>query len=215
MKDFLNKANELFGKGLDTAKKGCKMASQKFSEIEEETKNRLSIVEKEKEVDKLFKELGKKVYRAYINKSKEDTKDICKEIDKILEEKTDLEKNVLKLKDLIVCENCSNTIDIKCSFCPYCGFAQDNKEENIVVEDVVKEEKSEKVKKAKEVKEEVKENKEDKEKPKKEKTVAKSKKEDKPKVATIKLEKNKVSENKEDKTKKATKKTTKKTKEEK
>lgn len=175
MKEFFNKANIFFEKGLDSAKKGCKMASKKISEIEEETKNRLSIVEKEKEVDKLFKELGKKVYKSYINKEKADTKEICKEIDQILEEKTNLENNVLKLKDLVVCENCHNTIDVTCTFCPYCGYIQESKEEEIIVE--------EEPKKETKVKKETKTKKEVKKEPK-----AKEPKKEKPKVATIKLE---------------------------
>lgn len=194
MKDFLNKANEILEKGLDSAKKGAKVAGEKIDAFAEETKTRFSIVEKEKEVDKLLKELGSKIYRDYLNKKLEDkeSKKICKEIDEKLKEKTKLENDVLSLKDLVICENCKNTIDINSTFCKYCGYPQEKEEEKEVKkENKTKKTSSEKVteakaKKAKQAEKKI-EEKENKTKSKAETKKTETKKQ--PKVATIKLDK--------------------------
>ena len=189
MKDFLNKANEIFEKGLDSAKKGAKVAGEKIAALEEEAKNRYTIVEKEKEVEGLLKELGTKVYKKHLNKEPEDKeiKLICKEIDKALKEKTKLENDVLNLKDLVICENCKNTIDINSTFCKYCGYPQDKKEKE-------KEIKTEKVKNATTAKKKTCKTKTVKKEsnPKEKETKKQVKKQ--PKVATIKLEKKNTKE---------------------
>ena len=124
--DFKDKVKDAFEKASDVAGKTYKSVADKSSKLVEEAKLKIKVSETETEIAELFKEIGLSVYEKYKSGAKIDTAlaKECKRIEKMYKEIEMLDIKVLYLKDLRVCEACSETIGIENKFCPVCGEKQ-------------------------------------------------------------------------------------------
>lgn len=136
--EFMKKVNEIGKKVGETAQETYKTVTSKSGKFFEETKLKMSIGDKEEDIEKLYQDMGKKVYDLHkAGESVEDFEETCKEIDDILFEIKNIESKILLTKDLRKCENCGEIIEAECAYCSSCGV----KQEKIIVEDKKEKEK--------------------------------------------------------------------------
>lgn len=100
------------------------------SKIQRESKCKKTIAENKSKIESLYAEIGKKVYEN--RKINEDlmtyVEEKTNEIDAMLSENEELQKEILKLNNKKVCPNCKAEIDITTTFCPQCGKEQEKVE---------------------------------------------------------------------------------------
>lgn len=100
------------------------------NKIQKENRCKKTIGENNSKVSRLYNEIGKKVYE---NRKVDDTlisyiEEKTLEIDKLLNENEDLEKEILALNNMKICKNCKAKIAMNTLFCPQCGTEQEKKE---------------------------------------------------------------------------------------
>ncbi|MDD3303514.1 MAG: zinc ribbon domain-containing protein [Clostridia bacterium] len=143
--DRVTKISKIVGK---TATDTYNTVADKSGKVFEDAKLKLSIADKETEIEKVYEEMGKTIYDSYKNGEdigKVFTKE-AKKIDKFLAEIDDMNKKILFNKGLRACDSCGEIISNECTFCQSCGKKQ--KPIKIKVEkkeEVKKEEPKEKV----------------------------------------------------------------------
>lgn len=127
--DFMKKVNELTEKVGEFAVDTYKTVSKKSNNLVQETKVKLIINEREDEIEGLYKEIGKNVYRLFQKgENVEDFTATCKMIQTLEEEKIELQDTILELKDLRRCNNCNDSVPKDTQFCPSCGYgSEENK----------------------------------------------------------------------------------------
>jgi hypothetical protein len=124
--EFMKKVEEISKKVGDTASSTYNTVADKSGKLIEETKLKISISDKETDIDEIYEEIGKAVYNSY--KSGEDvgkefTKQ-AKKIDKLNEEINEMNKKILFNKNLRTCESCGEVISVDSKFCTNCGEKQ-------------------------------------------------------------------------------------------
>lgn len=124
--EFMKKINQISKVVGKTATDTYNTVADKSGKAIEDAKLKLSIAEKEDEIEEIYKEMGKAVYDSY--KSGEDvgkafTKD-SKAIDKKIAEIDEMNKKILYNKSLRICEKCNEVISLESTFCPNCGAKQ-------------------------------------------------------------------------------------------
>ena len=124
--EFMKKINQISKVVGKTATDTYNTVADKSGKAIEDAKLKLSIAEKEDEIEEIYKEMGRAVYDSY--KSGEDvgkafTKD-SKAIDKKLTEIDEMNKKILYNKSLRTCEKCKEIISLESAFCPNCGAKQ-------------------------------------------------------------------------------------------
>lgn len=136
--EFLNKITE-------TASKTYKYTTEKTSKLAKEVKIKTIINQDKAKISEIYEEIGKNVYQSYIRKEDKEPlqkiEELCKEINAYSSEIEANRMELLKLKDLKQCPNCSYEIDLDYHFCPNCGLKQeeavcenDQKAEETIVE---------------------------------------------------------------------------------
>ena len=124
--EFMKKVEEISKKVGDTASNTYNTVADKSGKLIEETKLKISISDKETDIDEIYEEIGKAIYTTY--KSGEDVgKDFtkqCKKIDKLNDEINEMNKKILFNKNLSKCENYGETIPLESKFCTNCGEKQ-------------------------------------------------------------------------------------------
>ena len=123
--------------------------ADKSGKLIADTKLRLSISEKETDIEKIYEDMGKSVYDSY-KKGEEVSKEFakeCKKIDKLNKEIAEMNKNILFNKGLRTCESCGQIISVDAAFCGNCG----NKQKPVKIKEEKKEAKKEEVKPAQKV----------------------------------------------------------------
>lgn len=102
-------------------------AKTKTEEVSQEFKLKNEIAKRKAAIEKIYAEIGVIVYED-IKDNKDVSRDVieakCSEITANKEEISRLEAEVLKVKNIRICENCKNEIDFKVEFCPKCGAKQ-------------------------------------------------------------------------------------------
>ncbi len=124
--EFMKKVEEISKKVGDTASNTYNTVADKSGKLIEETKLKISISDKETDIDEIYEEIGKSIYTTY--KAGEDVgKDFtkqCKKIDKLNDEINEMNKKILYNKNLRTCENCGEIISLDSKFCTNCGEKQ-------------------------------------------------------------------------------------------
>ena len=124
---------EFIDKITKTANQTYKYTTEKTSKLAKEVKL-ISLINKDKEkVSEIYKKIGELVYQSHIreyenNDILNEVEDLCKEIDAYCKEIEFNRMELLKLKDLKQCPNCSFEMGLDYKFCPNCGIKQ---EENV------------------------------------------------------------------------------------
>lgn len=102
-------------------------AKTKTEEVSQEFKLKNEIAKRKSAIEKIYAEIGVIVYED-IKDNKDVSRDVieakCSEITANKEEISRLEAEVLKVKNIRICESCKNEIDFKVEFCPKCGAKQ-------------------------------------------------------------------------------------------
>ena len=108
-------------------------AMQKTNELTNIVKLKMSIKSSEGKLSSVYEEIGRLFYTAERN-GEDCTSDIAAYIMKADKLKADIaaaKKQITKLKNEKICENCGNEIDEKVAFCPFCGQKQETITENV------------------------------------------------------------------------------------
>ena len=111
------------GKKASEVYQGAKDKTNQLSS-EMKLKSRLSS-EKEK-IDNLYYEIGKKAYEEFSKSGDGFSNDIsnkCREVSAAKENIDNINKEIMLLKDMIVCSNCGENIPKDSEFCSKCGTA--------------------------------------------------------------------------------------------
>lgn len=124
--ESMKKVEEIFKKVGDTASSTYNSVADKSGKLIEETKLKISISDKEADIDGMYEEIGKAVYEQY-KKGEDIGKDftkIAKKIDKLNDEINDMNVKILYNKSLRTCANCGEVIALDSKFCTNCGEKQ-------------------------------------------------------------------------------------------
>lgn len=127
--DFMKKVNKLTEKVGVFAVDTYKNVTKKSTDLVQEAKIKLIINERAEEIDGIYKEIGKNVYRLF--KRGENVEDFianCKMIESLETEKSELQDTLLSLKNLKKCDNCNASMDKDTAFCPSCGYGMQAEE---------------------------------------------------------------------------------------
>ena len=123
---FKEKVEEIGKKVGDTATNAYNTVADISGKLIEETKMKVSISDKEADIEEIYEEMGKAIYDSF--KAGEDVgKDYakeCKKIDKLNDEIAELNKKILFNKGLRKCEKCGEVISTESKFCTECGTKQ-------------------------------------------------------------------------------------------
>lgn len=119
-------------------------AVKKTNEITALVKLKMGIKSSEAKLNSVYEEIGRLFYTAERN-GEDCTSDIAAFIMKADKLKADIaaaKKQIIKLKNERVCENCGNEIDENVAYCPFCGTKQEKlveiePEEETTVEEIV------------------------------------------------------------------------------
>ena len=120
-------------------------AVKKTNELTTFVKLKMGIKASEAKLSSVYEEIGRLFYTAERN-GEDCTSDIAAYIMKADKLKADIaaaKKQITKLKNERVCENCGNEIDENVAFCPFCGTKQEKlvevepEAEETTLEDVV------------------------------------------------------------------------------
>ena len=124
--EFMKKVEEISKKVGDTASSTYNTVADKSGKLIEETKLKISISDKQTDIDEIYEVMGKAVYNLY--KAEEDvgkefTKQ-CKKIDKLNDEINNMNVKILYNKGLRNCLACGEVISLDSKFCTNCGEKQ-------------------------------------------------------------------------------------------
>ena len=102
-----------------------KKTSETTSRIAKETKLKIKVNENKGKVNDLYKQIGQKVYEQYTKKEDQtDLKDLFKQVDSLLSEIEEANKEMLTLNNKKLCSNCQEELEKDAQFCQKCGTKQ-------------------------------------------------------------------------------------------
>ena len=124
--EFMKKVTEISKIVGKTATDTYNTVADKSGKFIADTKLKISISDKEADIEKIFEDIGRTVYDSY-KKGEEVgpafTKE-CKKVDKINKEIAEMNKSILYNKGLRTCEKCGEVIPLEATFCGNCGQKQ-------------------------------------------------------------------------------------------
>lgn len=124
---------EFIDKITKTANQTYKYTTEKTNKLAKEVKLK-SLMNRDKEkISEIYEKIGKLVYESHIRENEnedilEEIQNLCGQIDAYSKEIEFNRIEILKLKDLKQCPNCSFEMGLNYKFCPNCGIKQ---EENV------------------------------------------------------------------------------------
>ena len=141
---------EFFDKLTKKATETYKEVAEKTNKFAEETKLKKKISDRKSEINKIYEEIGKKVYQKHIADEelniKSDLAEECQRIDELSDEVEKLHSNIIELSNGKICQNCKQVMEKEAKFCPKCGAEQpEQKVEEAKEVEVVEEKPEEKV----------------------------------------------------------------------
>ena len=106
-----------------------KNTAEKTNKLTREMKLKSLINDDKSKIEKIYGEIGKKVYEKHIREENIDIKselaEECAQIDAYAKEIEDMRLEILSLKDLRLCKTCAAEIPLTAKFCPKCGTVQE------------------------------------------------------------------------------------------
>ena len=107
-----------------------KMTTETTFKITREAKLKMQISENKQRIKCIYENLGRKIYENHVREENIDIKklinDDCLRIDDLTKEIEDARKEILLLKNKMLCKNCYAEIEKESNFCPKCGEKQTN-----------------------------------------------------------------------------------------
>ena len=109
---------------LNKAKDTAKMVTNKSGEIIESAKLNLAVSNEEDKIEKVYTEIGKKLYGTYCSGKSvdEDVHKLCVEVDDEEAKIRMLKKKIGDLKQTSFCKSCGAIVKKDALFCPKCGI---------------------------------------------------------------------------------------------
>lgn len=113
-----------FGKKVEEA---TQIATKKSNELVEVTKLNASIKSEEQNIEKLYKEIGERVYKDFCTSSEiyGEFSQICDEIKSSHSKITQFKARIRELKNIKLCSNCNAEVSSSSAFCDQCGTKLD------------------------------------------------------------------------------------------
>ena len=115
-----------------------KNTAEKTNKLTREMKLKSLINDDKNKIEKIYAEIGKKIYEKHIREENIDIKselaEECAKIDAYSKEIEDMNMEMLTLKDLRLCKKCAAQISINAKFCPSCGAPQEEEKTAETVE---------------------------------------------------------------------------------
>ena len=106
-----------------------KNTAEKTNKITREMRLKSMMNDYKNATEKVYAEIGKKVYEKHIREENIDIKaelaEECSKIDAYAKEIEDMRMEMLALKDLRLCNVCAAEIPLTAKFCPKCGKPQE------------------------------------------------------------------------------------------
>ena len=106
-----------------------KNTAEKTNKLTREMKLKSLINDDKNKIEKIYAEIGKKVYEKHIREENIDIKseliEECSKIDAYSREIEDMNMEMLSLKNLRICKKCAAEISVSAKFCPKCGAEQE------------------------------------------------------------------------------------------
>jgi RNA polymerase subunit RPABC4/transcription elongation factor Spt4 len=138
--------NKFFDDLGETLSRTAREFGERAESFYEKQKLRNQIILEERAAEKTFTDLGKAIYKRYSAGEEFDSKieDLCKRIDQYYQKVEELKNTVAGKDGKKVCPSCGKTIDSDSLFCPACGMAYPQEEDDaeVVEGEVVHEEES-------------------------------------------------------------------------
>ncbi len=120
-----------------------KNTAEKTNKLTREMKLKSLINDDKNKIEKIYAEIGKKVYEKHIREENIDIKseliEECSKIDAYAKEIEDMNMEMLSLKGLRICNKCAAEIAVSAKFCPKCGAEQEEIKSDAPVENNVPE----------------------------------------------------------------------------
>ena len=102
-----------------------KNTAEKTNKLTREMKLKSLINEDKTRIERLYIEIGRKVYEKHVREEnidiKDELKEECSKIDAYAKEIEDMRMEILELKDLRLCRKCAAEVPLSAKFCPKCG----------------------------------------------------------------------------------------------
>lgn len=113
-----------FGKKVEEA---TQVATKKSSEFVEVTKLNASIKSEEQNIEKLYREIGKRVYDDFCTDSDiyGEFSEICDEVKDSHSKIAQFQSRVRELRNIRLCSNCNAEVTSSSAFCDQCGAKLD------------------------------------------------------------------------------------------
>lgn len=104
--------------------------AEKTNKISKETKLKKTLSENKDKIEKLYSDLGKKVYesRANVGAISKEIEEFTTQIENLIKENEELRKEILLLNNKKICPQCGAEVDIQATFCQQCGKEQEKVE---------------------------------------------------------------------------------------
>lgn len=106
-----------------------KNTAEKTNKFTREMKLKSLINDDKNKIEKIYAEIGKKIYEKHIREENIDIRselaEECSKIDAYSKEIEDMNMELLSLKDLRICKKCAAEISTSARFCPKCGAEQE------------------------------------------------------------------------------------------
>ena len=125
---------------FDKMKQGASDAAKKAQQTVEFTKLRAQISAKEKDMDKLFHQIGAAIFHSHqqgnVADSEEEVMGCCQQLDDLHQEIIFTEERIKNIKFEKTCPTCSKVVPLNARFCPDCGtqFPEEPKPETTIGE---------------------------------------------------------------------------------
>lgn len=101
-------------------------AKDKTNQLSSEIKLKSKLSDEKDRVDNLYEDIGKIVYKEFLENKEGFSNEVankCREIVAAKENIDNINKEIMLLKDMIVCSNCGENIQKDSDFCSKCGTA--------------------------------------------------------------------------------------------
>ena len=113
------------------ASETCKNTAEKTNRLTKEMKIKSMINDDKNKIEKLYAEIGKKVFdnlSILEENYKHSIDDECEKIRELSKEIDNMNLDLLALKNMKKCSNCYAEINLSAKYCPACGCVQENNE---------------------------------------------------------------------------------------
>ncbi|MCK5811865.1 MAG: zinc-ribbon domain-containing protein [Clostridiales bacterium] len=104
-----------------------KKIGKQANTLVETTKINSSINGEKTTINKIYTQIGEKVYQAYEKEGKanNDLLDFCDQIKQANDKIVELQEKLLEISGKKICISCQKEIEVDVQFCPHCGGKQD------------------------------------------------------------------------------------------